>query len=563
MQNLLPTLLDHDIGMLEIIARRWDVDLASLDKREAAEMLASAMLDPERARIEWGRLNDTERGALQMLLSAPDHKMTEAQFSRLFGEIRRMGPGRRDREKPHLSPASVAETLYFRGLASLAYDQGKKDMQSFVYMPPDLASVLPAHETGFDLSAEPAAAPEWSDERDEPETVQHATTALVDDLTTLLAYLQIEPVPTEKDALHAEIGAALEPYWLGDHDPARVALMIALAGTLGLAAAEEGIFKPVPAHLRPWLEQSRPRQVRALAETWRDTMLFNELWYTPGLAPEPTGWRNDPLLPRQTLLAFMEMVPPNSWWLVDDLIEVIKAEEPDFQRPAGDYASWYIRDVETGDYLDGFENWDRVDAAVLRFILTGPMHWLGLIDVGDRGLFCRLTAYGRALCGEIEWPDPPDERSPLIVESDGTLRAPRTLSRYERFQVARITDWHAVGDPYVYGLTVGGLRRAAQQGLQVEAIHAFLRRASGEALPEPVVQMLAQWGKVGQADVWLTSAVILRTTTPEALQTMLETPEIRRYLGATLGPMAVIVREGQEHALAAALQEHGILVELA
>ena len=108
-----------------------------------------------------------------------------------------------------------------------------------------------------------------------------------------------------------------------------------------------------------------------------------------------------------------------------------------------------------------------------------------------------------------------------------------------------------------------GLRRAAQQGLQVEAIHAFLRRASGEALPEPVVQMLAQWGKVGQADVWLTSAVILRTTTPEALQTMLETPEIRRYLGATLGPMAVIVREGQEHALAAALQEHGILVELA
>jgi hypothetical protein len=133
MPTLLPTLLDYDPGLLAIIAHRWDVDLESLDRREAAETLAAAMLDPERAAAEWARLNDQERGALQMLLGAVDHKMTAAQFSRLFGEIRQMGPGKRDREKPHLHPVSVAETLYYRGLLAVAFDQGKTGVQPFVY----------------------------------------------------------------------------------------------------------------------------------------------------------------------------------------------------------------------------------------------------------------------------------------------------------------------------------------------------------------------------------------------------------------------------------------------
>src|SRR5512145_2443069 len=114
MRDLLPTLLDHDPGLLAIIAHRWDVDLESLDKETAAETLAGTMLDPDHAAVEWSRLNDKERGTIQTLLAAPTHKMAEAQFSRLFGEIRQMGPGRRDREKPHLNPANVAEILFYR-----------------------------------------------------------------------------------------------------------------------------------------------------------------------------------------------------------------------------------------------------------------------------------------------------------------------------------------------------------------------------------------------------------------------------------------------------------------
>jgi hypothetical protein len=561
MQTLLPTLLDYDPGLLAIIAHRWDVDVAALDKRQAAEALTGVMLDPDRAAAEWARLNDAERGALQTLLAAPEQKMTEAQFGRLFGQVRRMGPGRRDREKPHLNSASVTETLYYRGLIALAFDQAKAGMQPFVYVPPDLAAVLPTHETGFDLHAEAEPVAGWHREGFEPESMRPATTTAVDDLTTLLAYLQINRVPSDKDTLYRQVSDGLAECWLGEQQAASIALLIALAGSMGLAANQDGIFKPVPAQARRWLEDTRPRQVRALAEAWRDCTLFNDLWYVPGVQLEDTGWRNDPLLARQTVLTFLEMVPPADWWPVDELIALVKAEEPDFQRPAGDYDSWYIRDAETGDYLRGFESWDRVDGAVLHFILIGPMHWLGLVDLSNEGTYCRLTVYGRALCGESDWPDPLEEHPHLTLESDGTILASRTLSRYERFQLARIAEWGEAGDPYLYRLTAAGLQQAAAQGIQPDAIQAFLRRTSGGELPETVHQMLGQWAKTGSADVWMEPMVVLRTTSPDALQTILDTPELRRYLGAALGPTAVMVRGGQENELATALREHGMLVD--
>jgi hypothetical protein len=560
MQSLLPTLLACDPDMLAIIAHRWDVDIEARDKRAAAETLAAAMLDPERAAAEWARLSDDERGALQMLLSSADRKMTESQFSRLFGEIRQMGPGRRSREKPHLSPVSVAEALYYRGLIALGFDQGRTGAQSFAYVPLDLAAVLPVHATGFDAQADTSR--QWEAPGGlEPESVEPATTTLVDDLTTLLAYLRIHAVPSERETLYRQVAESLAPHWLGDPTPATVALLLDLAAGMGLASNQEGTFKPVPGPAREWLEQTRPRQVKALAEAWRDSALFNELWHTPGLQPEETGWRNDPLLARQTVLTFLEMVPPNDWWPLDELIDLVKLEEPEFQRPAGDYDGWYIRDAETGDYLRGFESWDRVDGAVLRFILTGPMRRLGLVDLGNDGTLCRLTVYGRAFGGDTPWPDPPEERARLLLEADGAILAPRTLSRYERFQLARITEWVAASDPYAYRLSAAGLQQASEQGIDAETIRAFLRRTSGDEPPQAVIQMLDRWEKSGGAEIWMTRAVILRAGSPDALQVILDTPELRRYLGAMLGPTAVIVRAGQETDLAAALRHFGILAD--
>ena len=67
----------------------------------------------------------------------------------------------------------------------------------------------------------------------------------------------------------------------------------------------------------------------------------------------------------------------------------VKAADPDFQRPDGDYGSWYIRDAAGDAYLSGFESWDRVEGVLIADLLAGPLHWLGVVD-WDRRLFDSL-----------------------------------------------------------------------------------------------------------------------------------------------------------------------------
>ena len=56
--------------------------------------------------------------------------------------------------------------------------------------------------------------------------------------------------------------------------------------------------------------------------------------------------------------------------------------------------------------------------------------------------------------------------------------------------------------------------------------------------------------------------VILRADSAEALREIYETPALRRYLGAQLGPRAVVVRAGQWPELRRALGEAGIQVDV-
>ncbi len=43
--------------------------------------------------------------------------------------------------------------------------------------------------------------------------------------------------------------------------------------------------------------------------------------------------------------------------------------------------SWFIRRISDEQYLRGFESWDEVDGALIRYLITGPLHWLGLVEL--------------------------------------------------------------------------------------------------------------------------------------------------------------------------------------
>ncbi|MFQ3535064.1 MAG: helicase-associated domain-containing protein [Aggregatilineales bacterium] len=560
MQTLAQILADYDLELLRIIANRWDVELPRSAKG-AVSALSKAMLDRERAAAIWGRLSDEQRGALQTLLGAPDRKMPAAMFKRIAGEVRPMGTDRLAREKPHLAPASHAEALYYAGL--IAYGGG----QAFVYVPSDLAPLLPTEKTGYDLSRLPQRG-EPAPSLPEPQGIRPADTSLVDDLTTFLVACYMEEVPLVNESIADEMRMMLEPFFIGKIETARVALIVSLALDAGLAALEGESIKPVPSKARQWLDAPRPAQVRALAEGWQRSRRFNELLHVPTLKVERA--HNDPLLARQAVCGYLEMLPPNSWWAVEELIEGTYAGEPDFMRPDGDYESWYIRDAKTNKYLRGFEHWHAVEGALLRFILTGPMHWLGLIDLAEGGAVCRLTAYGRALVGMTDWPpnpppNAPNEGRPIVVEADGTCRALRATNRYERFQLARFTNW--VGgvsstEGYQYLITPESVARAQAQGVRADQIITFLRRVTGDRVPADILHKLQTWAAAQAQSASLDQLWVLRLPSEALLDKLFELPKVRRFLGARLGPQAVAVRADQREALIKALRENNLQVEV-
>lgn len=564
MQSLLSTLKGYDIHLLTVIANRWDVNLNTPVPHEAAATLNGAMLNPQEAEAQWLRLGDRERGALQMVLGAKEHKMALTQYSRLYGDIREMGEDERRRETPHLKPQGMSETLYYRGLLAVGFAQGAAGLQKFVYVPPDLAAVLPSHLTGYDLSAEEGEALELEAEAEVTLTLD-ADDTLVDDMTTLLAYLQLENVKRVKATLADFDRQALEDYLLTDTPPMRMALMMGLLAALQLAADnDEGYFKPVPLKARQWLNESRPQQLYILTEGWMGSEIFNELAFVNGLILEAGTWKNDPTLIHKAIKNSLALVPDEGWFSIPELIASIKERDADFQRPGGDYSSWYIRDEESGDFLKGFEHWDRVDGAVLYVTLTSSLYWLGMVELGRNGEeeMLQLTPYGRAFAKKATWPQEKQADLPLEVLEDARILLPRHLSRYDRFQLSRFTEWGQVdADGYEYQISAGSLLRADKQGIKVEHITTFLKRTSHDEVPKAVYDLLEQWGKTGGAGVVLSKVDLLETDTQTTLDQIWEIPQLRRFLGTRLGERAVIVRAGMWEALVSEMHSRGMLVD--
>ena len=165
----------------------------------------------------------------------------------------------------------------------------------------------------------------------------------------------------ENDNLAEDDANALKPFLLKQDDN-RLAFLFGVGLSADLVETQGGKAYPKRAEARRWLSLPRAAQVQALAEGWRGGIAYRDLWHVPGLYPEPGGELDeyDPAVARDNALELMgTIVPKQEWWLLEDFIQSIKETDADFQRPGGDYESWYIRN-ENGDYLKGFESWDAV-----------------------------------------------------------------------------------------------------------------------------------------------------------------------------------------------------------
>ncbi|MFW6182245.1 MAG: helicase-associated domain-containing protein [Chloroflexota bacterium] len=545
MRTLENALSDHDLITLRVIGEWWELDLTGADKEACVEALSERLqqLDFE---LELNYLPPEESSVLHALVREGG-RMPVAAFSRHHGEVRQMGPGRLEREEPWLEPASPAEALWYRGFLFRGFDNAGDDggLVEFYYLPKEFLEQFPEPERAPDADVEAASS---LDPAQPPAAYEEATGHAVDDLTTLLAFAQ-------RDGLQRGQLSAVRPYMYAG-DEARSDLLLTLAEELELLRAHEGSLRPARAAVG-WLQEDRVSQLRSLAEAWSGSS-WNDLCHTPGLRCEGSGWSNEPVPPRATLL---EALPRDrSWYQLADLVALIKETTPDFQRPEGNYDTWYIRDVEQDVYVRGFENWDLVEGRLLRFLLSGPMAWLGLTEVGD-GRY-RLTE------AALQWLDGAplqgtDVQVPLVVQPDATLLVPFNASRYQRFQAARVAEPQPLdpSEPYQYRLTPDSLSRAQESGIRPERVLEFLEEASGRPIPASVRRAVERWSERG-LEGRLQHAVILRVRDSSILDTLQSNPKTRPYIGERLGDLAAVVRGQQWQELQQITAQLGLLLDV-
>lgn len=558
MRTLRECFLSYDLALLEAIAASRGVLLEEKDPLQAAARLAEVLGEEGAVQKALARLGPEPRRALQTLLAAG--RVPLPMWERRWGAIRPFGPGRLRREEPWRRPANVSERLWYLGLIGRDFGEEAGRSVEFVFVPEDLEPILQRWLGEQPAEEPPAPTPLAA----APAEVREAGEMLLEAGLAYLTYLYNWPVRVGHSGRpYRAHGEALRAYVVerapGAGEGECLPFLEALLGEAGCTVRREGRLRPEPKHARAWLESPPEQALDLLRGTWLGTRRWNDLWHVPTLRCEETGWQNDPRLARQALVDVLRTLSPGAWYSVDDLVQVLFQVDPDFQRPEGDYESWFIRDAETGQYLHGFASWPQVEGALLRYLLTGPLYWLGVVALGDGGTAFRLTESGvRWLSGEEPAGEVPSEACRL----EGTVvLVPPSLDRFQRFQLARLADWEPGGPPYRYRLTPSSVGRALRQGVARERMETFLAHLLQGALPEGLRRALKQWEERAR-EVRLRRAAVLEVEDPQVLEQLLADPVVRRFLGERLTPRHVLVAPRNIGPLQKALQERGYTARL-
>ncbi len=568
MPDLTHSLLNRDIGHLRIVAGLWGVELQATETDVALEELAAALLDPELVREVVEALPAEARAALDALAEA-EGRMPWVVFARRFGEIREVGPARRDRDEIYLSPISAAETLFYRAFVARAFFDTTSGAQEFAYIPEDLMPLVrppkPAEEPVPEPVEEKVEAPAAEPAPAGKSGAGAAPTPTV--VKTAEEPLGRPATPIEKTEIllssdrilddACTLLAALRLGWGSVPQPEKLSIPEGLLREFLQAAGLVTDSTPQLDPVRNFLATPRRQALSLLVRSWTESDTFNELRQLPGLVLEGE-WINHPFATRKFVLDLLAVIPPGQWWSMNAFVRLIKEKYADFQRPAGDYDSWFIKRASDGVYLRGFTAWEEVDGALIRYLISGPLFWLGMVDLAFPEKGMAPSAFRLA---NQEYRIPKTESEQLHVNSQGRVDVPRLLARAARYQIARFCEWEdQKEDEYRYRITPAALTSAKEQGLKVGQLLALLRKHAAAPVPPPVVRAIQRWEDKG-TEARLETHTILRVSSPEVLEELRKS-RAGRFLDESLGPAAAVVKPGAGPRVMAALAELGLLAEI-
>lgn len=584
------TVLDPlNLNQLRQVAQRRGVPITGVKRDAVLQALITAFSRPEALAELWPSLSPAARLVLAVLpfitttLGVMAHQL-QAVMAACHAEV-----------LPRLEPA-VKELMEAGLLSSTPY--------GYYYWPPDLITYFPP---------DPAVLPAYADERTlrvaaAPPALEFVTltTRLLLALHSGAATLRARPAPTPHP-LEAQLPNLARgwPYFPGE-------LEAILRQKSPQQAVNRYAFSvpPAPPPLTDEARAALSAQLAAPPEVLDFALHLlvgrGLVRLTPGQAPhiDPAVFANalgeHPLA--QVLPLFAAYVNNNSWtefdlaaarrrglllahpgnlhagFTMQNLLRDMAANRTNLltllrRAPAGAWidvagvlahthalnlsGAFWASTSPFGAYLEGqpldaarLKDWRAFYGGFLEAILTGPLHWQGVVDLGyvkDQLVAFRFTELGAyVLYQQLELAAPPvaADGPRLTFLPDGGLRLQPLGAGPELVGLLGLLGQVQVGPAgqLDYTLTAASVSAAFQAGWESERLLAELAEAAGRPVPAALAARLREWeARFGEVQIY-TSLALVELADDYALTELLAGTSLARLLLYRFSPRLIAVR---------------------
>ncbi len=332
---------------------------------------------------------------------------------------------------------------------------------------------------------------------------------------------------------------------------------------LGLLQERNGTLHAAPSEA--FFALPLAERVRRCSRLYLETPFWNELLYLPDVnvrpGPAPLEPAHEEIVhARQQVIERLLQERKGEWLDFPTFIARSKLHVPYllFPRQYGPrterYSSssnpygWDFR-LRRG-WLTHREGWHLVEGGFIRAIVSGPLRWLGLVELDREELANKFRLLPDIALATSETPVENGEtiRGRLIVQPNFELVALAPVSELLLVRLDRFAERVSMEHIAQYRLTKASVTRAIQMGLRAETIQEELERAASGDLPQNVRYSLVEWERQARrVELWQ-SATLIEVDDAALLDALFADDETRALFGRRL---SLTLAEVAPHQLAA------------
>ena len=294
-----------------------------------------------------------------------------------------------------------------------------------------------------------------------------------------------------------------------------------MLGALGLMTTEQvnewGTVIPatfVASDEKNFWTQPPAERVKQAFAAYLDTTAWNELRLPKGTYGLDHRRPAPPQLKamRRVVIENIKKHGATTWVTLADLLEDLrishyeflfprnKANTPHYGYPSNYSTPYYQSNnpygVTYNNINDEASGWEQVEGAIITHLVTGPLHWLGLTDVGfdgDTPVAFRLTAMGAWLLGLGTEIRINEEGGRVVVQPNFQIVAMEPIAENVLMTLDEFTQFEGGDHALTYRLTREAVYRGQRANWDALRIIAYLEDATHTPLPQNVKRSLEEW----------------------------------------------------------------------